>query len=90
MERDLVRISERSQELGRPYLYATTRRFLSLFGLHDLGELPRATSISTAPVVAGPPLIVADQDSTEAASPSGQEAPLEYTVEDEPSSETRW
>ncbi|MBX3414928.1 MAG: SMC-Scp complex subunit ScpB [Pirellulales bacterium] len=42
MERDLVRIMGRSEELGRPYLYGTTRRFLELFGLRDLDELPRA------------------------------------------------
>lgn len=42
MERDLIRISGRSQELGRPFLYATTKRFLQLFGLNTLEELPRA------------------------------------------------
>lgn len=42
MERDLVRIGGRSNELGRPYLYTTTKRFLQLFGLQSLEELPRA------------------------------------------------
>lgn len=42
MERDLVRIGGRSEELGRPYLYATTKRFLHLFGLANLDDLPRA------------------------------------------------
>jgi segregation and condensation protein B len=42
MERDLVRISGRSEELGRPYLYSTTKRFLRVFGLGSLDELPRA------------------------------------------------
>jgi len=41
MERDLVRIGGRSQELGRPILYGTTRRFLQIFGLRQLEELPR-------------------------------------------------
>ncbi|MDP7018411.1 MAG: SMC-Scp complex subunit ScpB [Pirellulaceae bacterium] len=41
MERELVRICGRSEELGRPYLYATTRRFLELFGLRNLDMLPR-------------------------------------------------
>ncbi len=41
MQRDLVRICGRSEELGRPYLYGTTRRFLQLFGLHSLDRLPR-------------------------------------------------
>lgn len=42
MERDLVRISGRSEELGRPYLYSTTKRFLMVFGLRNLDQLPRA------------------------------------------------
>ena len=42
MERDLVRIGGRSNELGRPYLYSTTKRFLQLFGLSGLEDLPRA------------------------------------------------
>jgi segregation and condensation protein B len=45
MERDLARISGRSDELGRPFLYGTTRRFLQIFGLVDLDELPRADKL---------------------------------------------
>lgn len=41
LSRDLVRISGRSDELGRPYLYSTTKNFLRLFGLRSLEELPR-------------------------------------------------
>ena len=42
LNRDLVRISGRSEELGRPYLYSTTKRFLLTFGLRNLEELPGA------------------------------------------------
>jgi segregation and condensation protein B len=42
IERDLVRIAGRSDELGRPFLYGTTRQFLQVFGLRHLDELPRA------------------------------------------------
>jgi len=42
IERDLVRIAGRSEELGRPFLYGTTKRFLQVFGLRHLDELPRA------------------------------------------------
>ena len=69
MERDLVRIGGRSEELGRPYLYATTRRFLNLFGLVSLEELPRAAELRAAPVTIGPPLVLeppaADNDNLE-------------------------
>ena len=40
MERDLIRIVGRSEELGRPYLYGTTKRFLQLFGLPRVDALP--------------------------------------------------
>lgn len=50
LERDLVRICGRSEELGRPYLYATTRRFLQTFGLKTLEDLPRAAGMRVSPV----------------------------------------
>lgn len=42
LARDLIRIGGRSDELGRPYLYNTTRRFLQVFGLRSLDELPES------------------------------------------------
>lgn len=60
MERDLVRISGRSEELGRPYLYATTKRFLQLYGLVSLDDLPRATALRATPLLpalASPPAV---------------------------------
>lgn len=41
MERSFLRIVGRSEELGRPFLYGTTRNFLQVFGLRRLEELPR-------------------------------------------------
>jgi segregation and condensation protein B len=40
MQRDLIRISGRSEELGRPFLYSTTHRFLQTFGLQNIESLP--------------------------------------------------
>ncbi|TWU56889.1 hypothetical protein Poly51_28070 [Rubripirellula tenax] len=40
MERDLIRVAGRSEELGRPYLYGTTKRFLQIFGLSSINALP--------------------------------------------------
>jgi len=48
MEKDLVKISGRSEELGRPYLYGTTKRFLQLFGLYSLDKLPRVEWLRAA------------------------------------------
>ncbi|MEI8373588.1 MAG: SMC-Scp complex subunit ScpB [Planctomycetota bacterium] len=41
IERDLARIVGRSEELGRPLLYGTTRQFLQVFGLRHLEDLPQ-------------------------------------------------
>lgn len=45
MDRDLVRIVGRSEELGRPFRYGTTPRFLQVFGLRSLDELPRSGTL---------------------------------------------
>ncbi|MCE9608035.1 MAG: SMC-Scp complex subunit ScpB [Planctomycetia bacterium] len=45
MDRDLVKIVGRSDDLGRPFLYGTTKRFLRFFGLRHLDDLPRATEL---------------------------------------------
>jgi segregation and condensation protein B len=91
MERDLVRIGGRSEELGRPYLYATTRRFLNLFGLVGLEELPRAAELRAAPVTVGPPLVLEstsldneepenqETDNDEDSPPFGEGAEVGYT-----------
>lgn len=40
MEKGLVRLAGRDESLGRPVLYETTRKFLQLFGLKSLKDLP--------------------------------------------------
>ena len=40
MKRDLIKELGRSDSVGRPYLYGTTRQFLELFGFESLAELP--------------------------------------------------
>ncbi|MEK6799482.1 MAG: SMC-Scp complex subunit ScpB [Planctomycetota bacterium] len=40
-EMDLVRIVGRAEEIGRPLLYGTTNRFLEIFGLASLKDLPK-------------------------------------------------
>ncbi len=40
MDRRLVKIAGRSDEAGRPSLYATTPEFLEVFNLNDLTQLP--------------------------------------------------
>ena len=38
---NLVRIVGRAEEIGRPLLYGTTTRFLEVFGLSSLKDLPK-------------------------------------------------
>jgi segregation and condensation protein B len=45
MEKNLVKIVGRAEVLGRPMLYGTTKRFLEVFGLADLQDLPRVEEL---------------------------------------------
>jgi segregation and condensation protein B len=45
MEKGLVRIAGRDESLGRPILYGTTKKFLQLYGLKSLRDLPHAEGL---------------------------------------------
>jgi segregation and condensation protein B len=45
MEKGLVRIAGRHDSLGRPVLYGTTRKFLQVFGLKSLKDLPKVEAL---------------------------------------------
>ena len=45
MEKGLVRVAGRHDSLGRPQLYGTTRRFLQVFGLNTLKDLPEVEAL---------------------------------------------
>lgn len=49
MERGLAKVVGRAEEPGNPMLYGTTRRFLSVFGLRSLTDLPRAKELKKPP-----------------------------------------
>lgn len=63
LERDFVAIGGRAEDLGRPNVYVTTRRFLAAFGLARLEDLPTLAALPGAddgavddgPVDAPPP-----------------------------------
>jgi len=44
-ERGLVRVVGRAEILGRPFLYGTTKRFLEVFGLKSLDDLPKVEEL---------------------------------------------
>jgi segregation and condensation protein B len=64
-EMNLVRIVGRAEEIGRPLLYGTTNRFLEVFGLQSLKDLPKLDADRPDVI---PPLKVAEDAS---ASPQG-------------------
>jgi segregation and condensation protein B len=49
LERDFVAIGGRAEDLGRPNVYVTTRRFLAAFGLARLEDLPALAELPGAP-----------------------------------------
>ena len=78
MEKLLIKIVGRAEVIGRPMLYGTTRRFLEIFGLASLKDLPRSEELretrkitQTVPVAEGP------EDSDEDAEPEESEAAVE-------------
>jgi segregation and condensation protein B len=78
MERKLVKIVGRAEELGRPMLYGTTRAFLEVFGLASLKDLPKVEEFkpkatarlapreATAQAASDPPAPVPKQESGDA------------------------
>lgn len=66
-ELGLVRIVGRAEIVGRPMLYGTTKKFLDLFGLASLDDLPPMEALrlrpapkeDAAPTVVAPPTVVA-------------------------------
>jgi segregation and condensation protein B len=49
MEKGLIRIAGRHDSLGRPVLYGTTKKFLQVFGLKSLKDLPQVDQLRPPP-----------------------------------------
>lgn len=62
MEKHLVKIAGRAEVPGRPILYGTTKRFLEVFGLNSLKDLPKGDE----PLKIKQPEIVTAEETTEA------------------------
>ena len=70
LERRLIRIAGRAEELGRPMLYGTTSEFLHVFGLAGLNDLPRVEGLKREPAYSPP-----KPDSRGNAGDSGESTP---------------
>jgi segregation and condensation protein B len=76
MEKHLVKIAGRAEEPGRPILYGTTKRFLEVFGLNSLKELPKEDQARPArPAAPAPTSVDTPATETAAATPSEPSEP---------------
>ena len=88
MQRNLVKIIGRADVIGRPMLYGTTRKFLEIFGLASLKDLPRVEELKNPLKIETPE---PQEDSTEQTKPENQaeneeqnsEPDLQTTVSDD-------
>jgi segregation and condensation protein B len=69
LEKGMVKIAGRSEELGRPFLYATTRQFLTEFGFGNIEQLPQYESLGDP----GLPNWNAEDDEVEEAVPDDED-----------------
>ncbi len=74
LEKRLISIVGRAEELGRPMIYGTSRRFLEVFGLGSLRDLPAVADVL-------PPQV---ENTSEADEPESGEGEARASVEVEP------
>ena len=70
MDRGLIRIAGEDDSLGRPFLYETTRQFLTMFGLRHMEDLPNYSTLRRKPklpAIAQLPFPDEDEEEEEAA-----------------------
>ncbi|GAB4519000.1 MAG: hypothetical protein Tsb0013_23010 [Phycisphaerales bacterium] len=82
LDRRLVEITGRAEEIGRPMLYGTTKRFLEVFGLASLKELPPVEEFD-----AGAALQALREERPDASEPDPEPARPEAQAEAKPAPE---
>jgi len=98
MDKQLVKIVGRAEVLGRPMLYGTTRKFLEVFGLKDLDDLPRVEELrqpirgkedppAASPQDDEPQEEPQDESAGEAPQASGEGDQADATLDDTPKSD---
>ena len=83
LDRKLIRIAGHREVPGRPMLYATTRRFLEVFGLDSLEGMPNLRELRELAEQKGVELpgIENEEEEEEASEPAEQALPLEGAQE---------
>lgn len=85
MDRGLVRIGGKDDSLGRPFLYESTRKFLEIFGLKSLEDLPMGETLRIRPAQK-PPTGEATPENEVDEESSGLEFDLESDTSETPAS----
>lgn len=84
LERGLVKIAGHKEVPGRPMLYATTRRFLEVFGLESLKQLPALRELEDLAREHG----LENPDATEDVEPDAREAGVGFELDESDAVET--
>jgi segregation and condensation protein B len=74
MEKHLVKIAGRAEVPGRPILYGTTKRFLEVFGLNNLNDLPKNEQPKQADLKPKLEVLLPERDDTPASEASAAPA----------------
>jgi len=85
LERKLIRVLGRRELAGRPLIYATTKRFLEVFDLKDLKDLPTPKEIEEmGQALADRSGVVIEDDTADETRESQLELDFEESEIDEP------
>lgn len=82
-EMNLIKIVGRAEDLGRPMLYGTTKRFLEVFGLSSLEDLPQVEALSSGAKAEPPRASASDVDLDDVAQEQSESSPRLSLVEDD-------
>ena len=83
LERNLVRVLGRKEIPGRPLIYATTKRFLEVFDLKDLKDLPTPKEIEEmGQALADRSDVVIEDDTADDTTDEARESQLELDFEE--------
>ena len=84
LDKKLVRIVGRKDVPGKPIIYGTTRKFLELFNLKDLTDLPTLRELKDLQESEGHPGPQVQQELRELLEPPGEPEPQETQIQREP------
>jgi segregation and condensation protein B len=86
LDKELIQVKGRKDVIGRPLVYGTTEKFLEIFGLNSLDDLPLLRDFSEEDLEYGKPQEVVDNEETVV--PAQQEQGVSDAVSNEPEEST--